>query len=656
LHVIVGASWSAGSYTAPAGYTEAADNSSELTVDYTALGAAGATGAQTITATGNDYWSAGSVAIKASDAPILVGAGTSVATGTTGATITPTFPATPLANDIGVILVHRSDNTDLTDPAGWTRITPSGVAENNTTAQRVEVFIKRLTAGESAPAITAGSGTVVRIARSFLVRGALATGTVTDAIDVSGRQNNAAADTIQAPSVTTGTANTLALFLGAYEDDPANASTPTDWSVVSLSGTTISSDATLGYAMRYVPTSGTNLGTTTTTVSGGTFTNSPNVGIVLVFKPDAAATPTLTIPHLASASTLTAPTVTPGSVALTIAHLASAAALTAPTFSASATLSLAHLASAATLTAPTITPGAQAITIPHLSSSSTLTSPTLTPGSAGVTIPQLAASATLTAPALTATTTLAMPHLASAATLTAPTLTPGAVALGISHLASTSSLSAPTVAPGAATVTITHLASSSSLTAPSLTPGAQALTVPHLAASSSLSAPTLTPAAVSLTIAHLASASSLFDPSLGTVAPDTLTIAHLGSAASLTAPTLSPGAFSIAIAHLAASTTLFAPTLATDDSVLTLPHLMAAGALYDPLMQPGVVTLTLAHLTSASALYGLTLTEPTGRIPRVAELIVAAAVPLELTGSRGDRDRLTGGARRISLRGSLSDG
>jgi len=220
-------------------------------------------------------------------APTFVAAGAAAFTATNAATLAPGLPAGWAADDIHVLVVHRSDNTDITDPSGWTKISPSGVADTNTTAQIVELYLRRAVAGDTDPTITAGTGTIVRGAQIFGVRGGNPHWPVDNArvLDVSSRLNNAAGATIPTTNVTSLVTNTLGLYIGAYEDDPTTGSTPTGWGAVTVAGSALGTDMMICRSTRTFAASGTSYDTPTTTVSGGTFANSVNVGILLGFRP-----------------------------------------------------------------------------------------------------------------------------------------------------------------------------------------------------------------------------------------------------------------------------------------------------------------------------------------------------------------------------------
>lgn len=213
-------------------------------------------------------------------APTFVGAGTAAFGNTSGTGVTPGLPTGWAADDIHVLLVAVSNNTDIAEPSGWTKFSPSGAAENNTTVQRVELWWRRAVAGDTAPTVAAQANTVVRGARIFGVRGCPTSG---DPFDVTSRLNNAASATVSTTDITSTIKNTFGLFLYAYEDDPTAASQPTNWSTFTVATSSLGTDMAIGHSTRTVTTAG-SYGSPTTTVSGGTFANSPNVGILLAFK------------------------------------------------------------------------------------------------------------------------------------------------------------------------------------------------------------------------------------------------------------------------------------------------------------------------------------------------------------------------------------
>jgi hypothetical protein len=213
--------------------------------------------------------------------PIVVGVGTASFTATNGATLSPALPTGWTVNDIHIAVVHRSDNTAISTPAGWTKWSPGGVAENNTTAQTVALFWRRAQAGDAAPSITAGTSTVVRGAYIIGVRGCPLTG---DPLHLALRENKAASATVSNAGVTTTVANTRALFIYAYEDDPSAASTPSGWAAITPQVSALGNDMALGFSHKAMASTGAT-GAVSTTVSGGTFANSPHVTFTLTLLP-----------------------------------------------------------------------------------------------------------------------------------------------------------------------------------------------------------------------------------------------------------------------------------------------------------------------------------------------------------------------------------
>lgn len=234
--------------------------------------------------------------------PTLVGVSAAMAvTATSGTNITPAFPAgyTAVADDIAVILAHHSANGPFNTPLAYA-IASDGIEtldDNNTAAQRVTVFWHRLVAGDIAQplVLTTNTSAAVRGAILFIIRNCRTTGTP---FEVCKRLLNAAAATISFPSVTTTLENARLLALGAYEDDPSDRTTPTDWTepVGSTFISALGNDMSLNYFTRVLAAAGT-ASAFTTTVSTGTFANSPSVGAVLAFVPpsEAAAAASLVI-------------------------------------------------------------------------------------------------------------------------------------------------------------------------------------------------------------------------------------------------------------------------------------------------------------------------------------------------------------------------
>lgn len=207
-------------------------------------------------------------------APYLHGAGAAVFTATNGANLTPPLPVGWAAEDIHVLIAHRSDNTAMTALSGWTQLS----AANNTTAQRVEIWARRAVAGDTAPTSTNGTGTVVRGAQIIGIRGVDPSLPLTS-IDLS-RSNNAASLTVTWATLTPSNNNSLLLALYAYEDDPASAAQQVGWSNFSVSTSALGNDMALGYAVRPWVSGATGA---LTALTGGP--SSPNVGVLLAFKP-----------------------------------------------------------------------------------------------------------------------------------------------------------------------------------------------------------------------------------------------------------------------------------------------------------------------------------------------------------------------------------
>lgn len=216
-------------------------------------------------------------------APYVFGAGTAVFTATSGATLSPTRPVGWTDDDIFIVLAHRSDNTAMTSLSGYTQIS----AANNTTAQRVEVWARRAVSGDSAPVITFGTGTVVRGAQLYVIRGVDPSIALTSLQVV--RNNNAASLTVTFPTITPSENRSMLLALFAYEDDPPSAPQMDLWTDFVVNASALGSDMALGYAWRTYPVSGIATGALTTLTAGP---SSPNVGIMIAFPPPVSSTHT----------------------------------------------------------------------------------------------------------------------------------------------------------------------------------------------------------------------------------------------------------------------------------------------------------------------------------------------------------------------------
>jgi hypothetical protein len=214
-------------------------------------------------------------------APTFVAVGAPAFTASNGATFAPGLPAGWAADDIHVLLIARGDNTAATSITNYTNI--ATLTGNNTIALRVEVWWRRAVAGDTAPTVTFGSSTVVRGGVIYGVRGCL---TGASPFDTSSLLANAASATVTFTNVSSTVDNCLVLAMLAYEDDPTTLSTMGTFiqPASNVSGSTLGNDLMLGVEQKQVSTAGT-VGASTLTVSGGTFANSVNSGIILVLKP-----------------------------------------------------------------------------------------------------------------------------------------------------------------------------------------------------------------------------------------------------------------------------------------------------------------------------------------------------------------------------------
>lgn len=218
--------------------------------------------------------------------PTFVAAGAGAWTATNGATFSPGLPTGWAVDDILLLVLHASNNDTFASLAGsgWTKRSPSAVSENNTAAQHVEVWWKRAVAGETAPScsLTTNSVTIVRGGMMVAVRFCP---TNRDPFMVESRLNNAASAIVNVTNISSTAVSTLGIFAYAYEDDPTSAVTPngpTDqgaWQPFAISTSSLGTDAAIGFSHRKWGPIG-SYSTPSTAVNGGTFANSPNVGML----------------------------------------------------------------------------------------------------------------------------------------------------------------------------------------------------------------------------------------------------------------------------------------------------------------------------------------------------------------------------------------
>jgi hypothetical protein len=200
-------------------------------------------------------------------APTLVGMSPTLAnTATNGAAMAVSWPTgyTVTANDISVVVAQTNSNVAFTAPTGYTAYAPGGVAENNTTAQRVQMWYRRLQAGDSAPSVPGIASNTVRSAFLFIVRGAITSG---DPFDTSARTNGGSPSLTPAvPQVSVNTGSTLSVAVVAYEDNITALSQMTGWSTFTVINTATGTDQAMGLASKTNASAGiVNGGSTTRT-------------------------------------------------------------------------------------------------------------------------------------------------------------------------------------------------------------------------------------------------------------------------------------------------------------------------------------------------------------------------------------------------------
>lgn len=223
-------------------------------------------------------------------APTFVGRSASLAnTATSGADVTPAMPSGHQADDINIIVAHHSGSLGWATPSGW-NVIAGLTGQNGALAQNVAVFWRREVGGDTAPAVSLAAPdnvTTVRGACMYGFRGCISTGDPWDSGAGAGptRLNDAADDAVvDTTSITTTVANCLVFFVGAYEDDPSGGSQPTGYTTVTARTTATGTDCGIYDCNKTL--SGTSTENPSTTLSGGTFANSPHCGILIALKPD----------------------------------------------------------------------------------------------------------------------------------------------------------------------------------------------------------------------------------------------------------------------------------------------------------------------------------------------------------------------------------
>ena len=194
--------------------------------------------------------------------------------------ITPTLPASTLADDVAIVICAQHDNVVATITAGWTIVD----ATNNTTALRTFWAWKRLVGGDGNPTITHAAGDAI-IAQIAVFRGCVTTG---DPFDVKSVSANASSSTITAAAITPGTAGSRIVWMGGVSDDGTTSgysgTNPTFVEDIDQL-TTLNLDASIAMA------SGDKTDTTTTGSRTATNTRTAiNTGHMMALVPSTAQT------------------------------------------------------------------------------------------------------------------------------------------------------------------------------------------------------------------------------------------------------------------------------------------------------------------------------------------------------------------------------
>jgi hypothetical protein len=240
-------------------------------------------------ATGINNYSALTVRFSANQAPAsaptFVAAGTFVNTAVNAATLTPGLPSGWAAGDVHVLVAARKDNTAMTALSGWTQV-PSLSVNNGSTA-RNEVWYRRAVAGDTAPVVTFGSGTVLRCAQIYGVRGCIATGspfaqTAAPADNVT--QSPFSTTTVQTGALTILEDNVFGLHTFTVSTGPTSCSQPAGgWTTftVTRSG---NNGIAQGYSRRTYGAAGSS-GTPISTLNTGGL----GTAVLMLFRGPAAA-------------------------------------------------------------------------------------------------------------------------------------------------------------------------------------------------------------------------------------------------------------------------------------------------------------------------------------------------------------------------------
>jgi hypothetical protein len=470
--------------------------------------------------------------------PSYVGSGSGVYTASSGAALSPLAP-THNTGDIGVLVAHTSSNTDFADAiTGWTKI---ATTENNTAAQRVEIWWRPMDGTSDDNPVVAGiASTAVRGARIFCVRNVL------NQAPTLARSNNAASTTVTFASATAAAANSLSVLVMAYEDDPNTMGTVTGFTAFTGSGSTLGTDMQFGMdAYRANAASGTVAGGTST-VSGGAFAASPNVGLHFVFEP-LASTP-------ARANVSWIEFATPA--AATADGTLTAALTTATALSPVAVVGASESLVAATATATALSPAsalASGAALAGALATATATSPVAAP-SAGVVLAGSLATGTADSPASTIAVVQAATLTAALTTATA-TSPAGALAAGASLAAglATATAASPTGAPSAGAALGANLATATALSPSSTISAGQAATLGAGLTTASAASPGASLAAGAILDGALAAATAQAHAS-AIAAGQAATLAAGLTTATATSPASSLAATAILAASLATAT------------------------------------------------------------------------------------------------------
>lgn len=292
-------------------------------------------------------------------------------------------------------------------------------------------------------------------------------------------------------------------------------------------------------------------------------------------------------------TTVSQPTVVPGTVTLTPAVISAAVTMFQPVEILFTTPSV--ITATTTVNQPTITVGAATLTPAVINAAVTTQQPTITTGSVSLTPSVISATATVQQPTITASKTLTPTVITAAASVQQPDIT-ASKTLTPTAITATATFSQPTITTGSVTLTPAVITATATVQQSTVV-GAGAAAPTFIDAAATLSQPTLTTGSVSLTPSVITASATVQQPSV--LLTQTLTPGVISAASVAQTPTVARGAVTLTPAAITATATVQQPAI-TASNTLTPAVITASVTVQQPTLLRGQVIVGPAFINAVT--------------------------------------------------------